>query len=129
MEKFDHLFIQPRDYTKSYAFFTEMLGWKPGYSHGEAKDAGRLCYLKYGEFTLVLAEDHDLTDPTQKPATYLTKGKTSIHFHTDDVDATFAKMKDGPHVVTRPENTHWNTRWFVMEDPDGNQFGWQGPKK
>jgi catechol 2,3-dioxygenase-like lactoylglutathione lyase family enzyme len=129
MEKFDHLFIQPRDYTKSFRFYTEVLGWKTSYSHGEESDAGRLSYLHFGEFKLVLAEDHDLTHPDSKPESYKTKGRISIHFDTKDVDLSFSKIKEGPHVVVRPENTHWGTRWFVVEDPDGNQFGWQGPPK
>lgn len=53
----------------------------------------------------------------------------SLHFDTKDVDASFLKIKNGAHVVTPPEDTHWGTRWFVVEDPDGNQFGWQGPQK
>ena len=129
MEKFDHLFIQPRDYSKSYHFFSEILGWKVTYQHGDAADAGRLCYLYNGEFQLVLAEDHDMTPPEKKPTTYNTKGRISIHFSTEDVDAAFSRIRHGTHVLTPPENTHWDTRWFVVEDPDGNQFGWQGPAK
>ena len=127
MEKFDHLFIQPRDYTKSFHFYTEILGWKVTYSHGEALDAGRLAYLVYGDFKLVLAEDHDLSPLSKKPEIYQTRGRVSIHFDTQDVDTTFSKIKNGTHVITQPENTHWGTRWFVVEDPDGNQFGWQSP--
>lgn len=129
MEKFDYLFIQPRDWTKSFQFFTETIGWKVTNRFGEASDASRFANISYSEFNMILAEDHDLTEPAKKSATYLTKGKTSLHFRTDDVDATFAKIGDGPHVVTHPENTHWGTRWFVLEDPDGNQFAWQGPVK
>lgn len=130
MIQFDHLFIQPRDYSKSLHFYTELLGWKVKYSHGSAEDAGRLSYLVYNDmFTLVLAEDHDTSDPAKKPEIYRTKGKVSLHFKTDDVDAAFKTIRDGAHVITHPENTHWNTRWFVVEDPDGNQFGWQGPPK
>jgi len=129
MTKFDHLFIQPRDYTRSFQFFTEALGWKVKFSDGEASDAGRLSNLVYGEFSMILAEDHDTSDPAKKPPVYTTKGRISLHFHTDDVDATFKTIKDGAHVKIHPENTHWGTRWFVVEDPDGNQFGWQGPAK
>lgn len=129
MEKFNYLFIQPRDWGKSFQFFTETLGWKVENKFGEAADAGRFANIAYGDFKMILAEDHDITDPSKKPATYLTKGKVSLHFQSDDVDATFAKFKDGLHVVTRPENNHWGTRWFVVEDPDGNQFAWQGPVK
>lgn len=127
MEKFDHLFIQPRDWGKSFDFFKNSLGWKVVHQFGSASDAGRLAELSYGEFKLILAEDHDVTDPSLKPATYATKGKVSIHFSTQNVDATYETIKDKSNVITPPENTHWGTRWFVMEDPDGNQFGWQGP--
>lgn len=129
MAKFDHLFIQPLDWGKSFQFYTETLGWKVDHQFGEAADAGRFANLRYGEFAMILAEDHDMTAPSQKPTVYKTKGRISLHFHTDDVDATFGTIKDGSHVLTRPENTHWGTRWFVVEDPDGNQFAWQGPAK
>ncbi len=129
MEKFDYLFVQPRDWGKSFQFFTETLGWNVERRFGDATDASRFANLAYGSFKMVLAEDHDLTDPARKAATYLTKGKLSIHFRTGDVDATFAKLKDRSSVIVQPENTHWGTRWFVMEDPDGNQFAWQGPVK
>ena len=129
MEKFDHLFIQPRDYTKTMLFFTEKLGWKIVSQDGDEKDASRLAYVNYnGNFTMVIAEDHDATSKT-KPPVYNTKGRISLHFKTDDVDATFKKIQDGTHVVIKPENTHWGTRWFMVEDPDGNQFAWQGPAK
>lgn len=129
MEKFDHLFIQPRNYSKSFDFYTSTLGFKVSKGCGEEADADRLAYLVYnGNFTLVLAEDHDNSGAV-KPDVYKTKGRISLHFSCDDVDSTFAKIKDGAHVVIRPENTHWGTRWFMVEDPDGNQFAWQGPPK
>ena len=130
MEKFDHLFIQPTDWTKSFQFFTETLGWKVKMQDGEKSDASRLAFLTTGgQFNLVLAEDHDTTEPSKKPETYLTKGKISLHFTCDDTDAMFAKIKNGPHVKVQPENNHWGTRWFLVEDPDGNQFAWNGPVK
>lgn len=129
MENFDHLFIQPRDWGASFQFFTENLGWKVETRFGDARDAGRFAIIANGDFKLVLAEDHDVSEPAKKPATYLTKGKISLHFHTDDVDAVFAAIKDKSSVAVQPENNHWGTRWFVLEDPDGNQFGWQGPPK
>lgn len=78
---------------------------------------------------MVLAEDHDKTDPAKKPEIYNEKGRIVLHFDVNDVDASFVKIKAGPHVVLRPENNHWGSRWFLVEDPDGNQFAWQGPKK
>ena len=104
-------------------------GWAIESQFGEASDASRFANLANGDFKMILAEDHDVTEPSNKPVTYLTKGKIMLYFQTKDVDASFAKIKNGSHVVVKPENNHWGTRWFVVEDPDGNQFAWQGPKK
>jgi uncharacterized glyoxalase superfamily protein PhnB len=129
MEKFDHLFVQPRDYTQSFHFYTEILGFKVASHDGSESEADRLAFLEHNGFRMVLAEDHENVNPAEKPPVYQTKGRISLHFHCDDVDAVFNKMPEGPHVVIKPENTHWGTRWFMVEDPDGNQFAWQGPPK
>jgi uncharacterized glyoxalase superfamily protein PhnB len=129
MEKFSHLFIQPRDWGASFRFFAENLGWEVERQFGTAADASRFANIAYGEFKMILAEDHDPSDPHGKPAVYLTRGKISVHFHSSDVDATFTRIKDTSCVVVQPENNHWGTRWFIVEDPDGNQFAWQGPVK
>ena len=128
MAKFDHLFVQPRDFTKSLAFYTEILGWEIKSIDGEAQEANRLAYISNGpDFTMVLAEDHDKSPEKTPTNVYNLKGRISLHFATENVDGTFSKIKDGSHVVVRPENNHWGSRWFLVEDPDGNQFGWQGP--
>jgi uncharacterized glyoxalase superfamily protein PhnB len=130
MQNFGHLFIQPRDFTKSFSFFTETLGWKVTQSFGDGKDASRLAFLTATDgLNIVLAEDHDTTDASKKPELYKEKGRMVLHFDVKDVDASFSKIKDGAHVKVRPENNHWGTRWFLVEDPDGHQFAWQGPKK
>lgn len=57
------------------------------------------------------------------------KACISIRFDTSNVDQTFSKIRHGSHAIISSENTHWGTRWFVVEDPDGNQFGWQALPK
>lgn len=45
------------------------------------------------------------------------------HLAVDDLDARYAQITAagaGLHVVVPPEATHWDTRWFVVRDPDDN---------
>lgn len=130
MEEFGHLFIQPTDYLKSFQFFTEILGWELEKSLGQVSEASRLAFLKSKSgFSLVLAEDHDPVDLNKKPKVYNERGRLVIYFETPDVDRSFLQIKDGSHVILRPEDNHWGTRWFLVEDPDGHQFAWQGPRR
>ena len=44
-----------------------------------------------------------------------------VHFHTDDVDATFEKVRDaGAEIVQEPTDQFWGTRDFALRDPSGN---------
>jgi catechol 2,3-dioxygenase-like lactoylglutathione lyase family enzyme len=44
-----------------------------------------------------------------------------VHFHTDDVDATFAQVRDaGAEIVQEPTDQFWGTRDFAVRDPSGN---------
>ncbi len=44
-----------------------------------------------------------------------------VHFHTDDLDATFEKVKAaGGEIVQEPTEQPWGTRDFAVRDPSGN---------
>lgn len=44
-----------------------------------------------------------------------------VHFHTDDLDATFEKLRSaGAEVVQEPTDQPWGTRDFAVRDPSGN---------
>jgi catechol 2,3-dioxygenase-like lactoylglutathione lyase family enzyme len=44
-----------------------------------------------------------------------------VHFHSDDLDATFAKVRDaGAEIVQEPTEQPWGTRDFAVRDPSGN---------
>jgi catechol 2,3-dioxygenase-like lactoylglutathione lyase family enzyme len=44
-----------------------------------------------------------------------------VHFHTDDLDETFAKVRDaGAEIVQEPTEQPWGTRDFAVRDPSGN---------
>jgi catechol 2,3-dioxygenase-like lactoylglutathione lyase family enzyme len=44
-----------------------------------------------------------------------------VHFHTDDLDATFERVRDaGAEIVQEPTEQFWGTRDFAVRDPSGN---------
>ena len=44
-----------------------------------------------------------------------------VHFHSDDLDASFAKVDaSGAEIVQEPTDQPWGTRDFAVRDPSGN---------
>ena len=44
-----------------------------------------------------------------------------VHFHTDDLDATFEKVRaSGAEIVEEPTDQPWGTRDCAVRDPSGN---------
>ena len=44
-----------------------------------------------------------------------------VHFHTDDLDSTFEKVRaSGAEIVQEPTDQPWGTRDFAVRDPSGN---------
>ena len=44
-----------------------------------------------------------------------------VHFHTDDLDATFEKLRaSGAEIVQEPTDQPWGTRDLAVRDPSGN---------
>jgi catechol 2,3-dioxygenase-like lactoylglutathione lyase family enzyme len=44
-----------------------------------------------------------------------------VHFHTDDLDATFEKVRaSGAEIVAEPTEQPWGTRDCAIRDPSGN---------
>jgi catechol 2,3-dioxygenase-like lactoylglutathione lyase family enzyme len=52
----------------------------------------------------------------------LAKGALNgVHFHTDDLDATFEKLRaSGAEIVQEPTDQPWGTRDLAGRDPSGN---------
>jgi len=55
-------------------------------------------------------------------AALLAKGALNgVHFHTDDLDATFEKLgASGAEIVQEPTDQPWGTRDCAVRDPSGN---------
>jgi catechol 2,3-dioxygenase-like lactoylglutathione lyase family enzyme len=44
-----------------------------------------------------------------------------VHFHTDDLDATFEKIRaSGAEIVQEPTEQFWGTKDCAVRDPSGN---------
>jgi catechol 2,3-dioxygenase-like lactoylglutathione lyase family enzyme len=59
---------------------------------------------------------------TEAVASLVAKGALNgVHFHTDDLDATFERVRDaGAEIVQEPTEQFWGTRDFAVRDPSGN---------
>jgi len=55
-------------------------------------------------------------------AALLAKGALNgVHFHSDDLDATFQRLRAaGAEIVEEPTEQPWGTRDFAVRDPSGN---------
>lgn len=114
-DRFHHLFIAPRDFDASLAFYRDVLGWAVVENWG-GDGAERGAILSGGGVKVILAE---------KPAEGGDGGRPSLHLDIHDLDKRFGALPKGPHVVREPEATHWGTRWFVVKDPDGNVIAFE----
>jgi len=48
-------------------------------------------------------------------------GLNGVHFHTDDLDATFEKVRAwGAEIVQEPTDQPWGARDCAVRDPSGN---------
>jgi uncharacterized glyoxalase superfamily protein PhnB len=61
-------------------------------------------------------------DDQNAVAALLAKGALNgVHFRSDDLDATFARLRDsGAEIVQEPTEQFWGTRDFAVRDPSGN---------
>lgn len=58
----------------------------------------------------------------EEVAALVAKGALNgVHFHSDDLDATFGKLSaSGAEIVQEPTDQPWGTRDCAVRDPSGN---------
>jgi uncharacterized glyoxalase superfamily protein PhnB len=123
-DRFDHLFIEPSNFDRAVAFYREGLGWECVASWGGG-GAPRGIILSGGAVKIVLAEDHPAEDHSESHGK---KGhQPTLHLSVQNLEERFAQVSRQAKVVVPPETTHWGTRWFVLEDPDGNLIAYEQP--
>jgi catechol 2,3-dioxygenase-like lactoylglutathione lyase family enzyme len=116
-DRFHHLFIAPRDFDASIAFYRDVLGWAVIRTWSREGDR-RGAELSGGGMEVIISE-------TRPGASNI----PMVHLDIHDVDARFRELPPGTHVVTPPETTPWGTRWFVVRDPDGNLLAFEEAKR
>lgn len=116
-DRFHHLFIKPADFEASLKFYRDTLGWSVTEQWGGTGQE-RGAILSGGGIRVVIAE-------RSKETKDATGTQPSVHLDIHDVDKRFNKIPGGRHIVTKPEDTHWGTRWFVLRDPDGNLIAFE----
>jgi catechol 2,3-dioxygenase-like lactoylglutathione lyase family enzyme len=116
-DRFDHLFICPRDYDASFAFYVDKLGWNVNETW-QGEDGTRGCELSSGGVQLVLAEARggELSPGSHGPAS----GRMMLHLDIHNLEKRFSAVPTGDHVVRQPETNRLGPDWFVLQDPDGN---------
>lgn len=113
IDRFHHLVVVPAAFDASLAFYRDVLGWGVKRTWGGPGDRGAM--LSGGAMKLVIAE-RPAGDEAVRP---------NLHLEIHDVDKRFAALPPGAHVVRAPEATAWGTRWFVVQDPDGNRIAFE----
>jgi len=84
--------------------------------------------LAVGDETVELEVDGRMVLIVTRPAdgdalaALVAKGALNgVHFHTDDLDATFEKVRaSGAEIVQEPTEQPWGTRDCAVRDPSGN---------
>ena len=116
-DRFDHVFIAPRDFERAARFYRDGLKWRTVAQWG-GDGAPRGLVLDGGAMQVVIAERHPAEDHSWSHG--VSETRPTLHLEVDDLDARFASLGPDVEVVVRPEATHWGARWFVVTDGEGN---------
>jgi catechol 2,3-dioxygenase-like lactoylglutathione lyase family enzyme len=117
-------FIQVHDPDLALAFYRDVLGLEL------RNDVGREDYrwITVGAASqpgvAIVLTNYVCGSPADRDAlaALLAKGALNgVHFHTDDLDATFEKVRaSGAEIVQEPEDQPWGARDCAVRDPSGN---------
>jgi catechol 2,3-dioxygenase-like lactoylglutathione lyase family enzyme len=117
-------FVQVQDPDAALAFYRDQLGLDVRNDVGK----GDYRWITVGsdsqpDVAIVLTNYVDGgPDDAATVAALLAKGAMNgVHFHSDDLDGTFARLRDaGVEVVEEPKEKPWGTRDCAVRDPSGN---------
>ncbi len=117
-------FVQVHDPDLALAFYRDALGLEV------RNDVGREAYRwitvgapsQPGVETVLTNYVNGGPDDGDALAALLAKGALNgVHFHTDDLDATFEQVRAaGAEVVQEPAEQPWGVRDCAVRDPAGN---------
>jgi uncharacterized glyoxalase superfamily protein PhnB len=113
MNGFDHLYLETHDFDAMLRFWTA-LGFTAKEQWGSAADGHQGALVRCGDAVVVFATV-DRGASAQKP---------TLHFSVKSVDQLALALSGSRDVtiVQPPEDTHWNSRWLRVRDPEGNEY-------
>jgi len=104
-----HPTLVVRDLRAAIAFYTEKLGFTPGFTWG---DPPTFAGVELDQVSIHLRQG--------------TPGTTGgeVYFVVDDVDHLYQRHRDnGVAIASPPANEPWGLREYGLLDPDGNRLG------
>jgi catechol 2,3-dioxygenase-like lactoylglutathione lyase family enzyme len=117
-------FVQVHDPDLALAFYRDTLGLELRFD--VARDDFRWITVgsasQPGVAIVLTNYLHGSTADGEAITALVAKGAMNgVHFHTDDLDATFEKVRaSGAEIVQEPTDQSWGTRDFAVRDPSGN---------
>jgi uncharacterized glyoxalase superfamily protein PhnB len=117
-------FVQVRDPDLALAFYRDTLGLELR----NDVSRGNFRWITVGsaaqpDVSIVLTNYlNGGPDDGEMIAALIAKGALNgVHFHTEDLDATFEKIRaSGADVVSEPADQPWGARDCAVRDPSGN---------
>lgn len=117
-------FVQVNDADQALGFYRDALGLEV--RNDVAREGHR--WISVGsasqpDVTIVLTNYvNGSPEDVDTVASLVAKGAMGgVHFRADDLDATFARLKDaGAEIVSDPTDQPWGVRDCAVRDPSGN---------
>jgi predicted enzyme related to lactoylglutathione lyase len=106
--------LEVKDVKTSEAFYSEKLGFGPGFFYGEPPC---FCIISSGRATIFLDQSRT---PRQAPLNQY----WAAYLYVDDVDSYAAQLRSRGVEITREiEDQDYGCRDFDIRDPDGHVIG------
>jgi predicted enzyme related to lactoylglutathione lyase len=121
---FSQCFVLVHDPDVALSFYTDTLGLK--LRNDVARDQFRWITIGAAaqpEVSIILTNylNGSPADADELAALVAKGAVNGAWFHSDDLDATFEKVRDsGAEIVQEPTEQPWGGRDFALRDPSGN---------
>jgi len=117
-------FVQVHDPDLALAFYRDVLGLELRSDVGREDSRWITVGAASQPGVAIVLTNYVCGSPADRDAiaALLAKGALNgIHFHTDDLDATFEKVRaSGADIVQEPADQPWGARDCAVRDPSGN---------
>jgi catechol 2,3-dioxygenase-like lactoylglutathione lyase family enzyme len=117
-------FVQVHDADLALAFYRDVLGLELRNDVGREDSRWITVGAASQPGLAIVLTNYVCGSPADRDAiaALLAKGALNgVHFRTDDLDATFEKVRaSGAEIVQEPEDQPWGVRDCAVRDPSGN---------